>query len=116
VDSSLDEVHDIHIINLQVTVVRTSVISSPSPNMASPPSYEERSAPPPYRAGQTNDKLLLEVRALAGNVEKVDEAFERVRVGLAELDGRNYRDRNGLIRKFEQTWVGFQKACRDQIV
>jgi predicted nuclease with TOPRIM domain len=59
---------------------------------------------------ETINKLLAEVRALAGGAKKVDDAFERVRVGLAAVDENNYRDRNGEIRKFQPTWVDFQKV------
>ncbi|KAH8078429.1 hypothetical protein BXZ70DRAFT_961750 [Cristinia sonorae] len=58
----------------------------------------------------TQDKLLKEVNDLNDSVIKVDQAFERVRVGLGQVDNNNYTDPNGLlVPKFQPTWVGFQK-------
>jgi len=61
---------------------------------------------------ETTDKLMAEVTALGDSVVKVDEAFERVKIGLGKVDANNYKDKNGKpVAKFQPTWIGFQKVC-----
>ncbi|KAH8078428.1 hypothetical protein BXZ70DRAFT_961749 [Cristinia sonorae] len=59
----------------------------------------------------TQDKLLEEVKELGDSAVKVDAAFERVRVGLGQVDNNNFTDANGRpVPKFQPTWVGFQRT------
>ena len=61
--------------------------------------------------GDTRKSLMEEVKALRDNAVKVDEAFERVRKGLGEVDANDYKDKDGkLIPKFQSTWEGYQKV------
>ena len=44
-------------------------------------------------------------------VVKVDQAFNRVKKGLGEVDAKGYKDKDGnLIPKLKSTWVGYQKV------
>ena len=57
-------------------------------------------------------RVMDEVKALGDNAVKVDEAFERVRVGLGKVDQNDYKDKNGNpVPKFQPTWVGYQKVA-----
>ena len=60
---------------------------------------------------ETRQSLMDEARALRDRAVKVDEAFERVRKGLRQVDAKNYKDKDGKpIQKFQSTWAGYQKV------
>jgi hypothetical protein len=60
---------------------------------------------------ETKTLLLEEVEALADSAVKVDEAFERVRIGLGTVDKNDYKDKKGNpVPKFQPTWVEYQKV------
>lgn len=60
---------------------------------------------------ETVDKLMSEVRLLGDSVARVDDEFERVRVGLGKVDQNSYKDKNGNpIAKFQPSWVEYQKV------
>lgn len=59
----------------------------------------------------TQKSLMEEAKALRDNAIKVDEAFERVRKGLGNVDANDYKDKDGNpIPKFQSTWDGYQKV------
>src|SRR4051812_4886833 len=60
---------------------------------------------------ETQKTLMDEVKALGNSAVMVDEAFERVKVGLGKVDSNDYKDKNGKpIAKFQPTWIGYQKV------
>ena len=60
---------------------------------------------------ETKTKLVQEVEALADSALKVNESFERIKVGLGKIDEKNYEDKDGnLVDKFQPTWMGYQKV------
>ncbi|KIJ46159.1 hypothetical protein M422DRAFT_250194 [Sphaerobolus stellatus SS14] len=66
---------------------------------------------------EIKNELLEEIKQLAGAAKNVDEAFERVRVGLGQVDNNNYTDSNGKpIGKFQPTWTGYQNANFNEII
>jgi hypothetical protein len=60
---------------------------------------------------ETGKNLLDEVKALGDSAVKVDNAFERVRLGLGQVDANNYKDKDGRpIPKLQPTWADYQKV------
>ena len=60
---------------------------------------------------ETRQSLMDEARALRDRAVKVDEAFERVRKALRQVDAKNYKDKNDKsIPKFQSTWASYQKV------
>ncbi|PPR02764.1 hypothetical protein CVT24_002252 [Panaeolus cyanescens] len=58
----------------------------------------------------TQQSLMDEVKALGDSVIVVDEAFERVKIGLGKVDQNDYKDKNGNpVPKYQPTWIGYQK-------
>ena len=94
-----------------------SDVKAELPNLVNlPPSVQEKGLAAMANEAakpETKVNLMEEVQALADGAVKVDEAFERVRVGLGQVDSNNYKDKQGNpVPKFQPTWVGYQKACR----
>ncbi|KAJ3567491.1 hypothetical protein NP233_g6331 [Leucocoprinus birnbaumii] len=68
-------------------------------------------------AGHQVRKVLMdEIKALGDNAKKVDAAFERVRIGLGQIDAKEYIGKDGKpVRKFQGEWAEYQKCWRDLI-
>ena len=78
------------------------------PGCSLPPSAKVRAEEHSEKAG-TPESLMEKLKVFGDNVVMVDQAFERVKKGLGEVDAKNYKDSGGnIIPKLQSTWVGYQ--------
>ncbi|KAB5591448.1 hypothetical protein CTheo_5093 [Ceratobasidium theobromae] len=57
---------------------------------------------------ETSKRLLQQVQYLSDSTKKLHDAFNRISIGLGEVDQNNYKDEHGKpLPKFEPQWDGY---------